>query len=326
MSDELTAVEESVTKFLLDLMTKRVMSNIGVSTGVQASSTRGLLTSPSIARVGPSRLVDEKRTQHRDDLANAKLISSILPAYQLPPLSGAINHDSVPKEFEYTLDIAYLPKWIRTVHTNQYKIATLNFSDFNLGDRKVYNMLALHKYLTRTKGKNSKIVPHSWTMNLAQSTLLNFMNIPHFGRHQEVNACINLLLSCYHGRYLWLNRRITVDPTLINRITGISMQGPDPQHFYPGKTTDHALAQTIKDTYDDKGHVRLQGSLYPEWCSVLSLSIDHRKVSSQEPTHPSDWICSRPRRKVRGGPTNELGEVPRKLVGTRLQGRAIPRI
>jgi hypothetical protein len=39
--------------------------------------------------------------------------------------------------------------------------------------------------------------------------------------------------------------------TLINQITGLSMQGPDPQDFYPRKTMDHALAQRIKDTYDD---------------------------------------------------------------------------
>jgi hypothetical protein len=83
----------------------------------------------------------------------------------------------------------YLLKGIRA---DQDKITALNFSNFNLGDRKVYNMLALHKYLTRTKGKNSNIIPHSWTMNLTQSTLLNVMKIPHFGRHQEVNTCVKL--------------------------------------------------------------------------------------------------------------------------------------
>jgi hypothetical protein len=206
--------------------------------------------SPSTARAGPSRPVDEKRTKHKDDLANAKLIPSILPAY-IPPLSGAINQDSVPRDFEYPLVTTYLPKGIRAVHADQDKIAALKFSDFNLGDRKVYNMLAPYKYLTKTKGKNSKIVPQSWTHNLAQSTLLNVMKIPHFGRHQEVNACIKLLLSCYHRGYLWLNHRITVDPMLINQITGLSMQGPDPQDFYPGKTMDRALAQKIKETYGD---------------------------------------------------------------------------
>jgi hypothetical protein len=66
-----------------------------------------------------------------------------------------------------------------------------------------------------------------------------------------VNACVRLLLSCYHGGYLWLDYRITVDLILINQIIGISMQGPDPQYFYPRKTTDRTLAQRIKDTYGD---------------------------------------------------------------------------
>jgi hypothetical protein len=157
----------------------------------------------------------------------------------------------VPRDFEYVLVTAYLPKEVCAVRADQNKLTALKFSDFNLGDRKVYSMLAPHKYLTRTKGKNSKITPQSWTQNLAQSTLLNVMKILHFGRHQEVNACVKLLLSCYHGGYLWLNHRITVDLTLINRITGLSMQGPDPQDFYPRKTADRALAQRIKDTYGD---------------------------------------------------------------------------
>jgi hypothetical protein len=46
MYEELNIVEESMTKVLLDLMTERVMSKRGLSTGVQASSTRGLPASP----------------------------------------------------------------------------------------------------------------------------------------------------------------------------------------------------------------------------------------------------------------------------------------
>jgi hypothetical protein len=88
-------------------------------------------------------------------------------------------------------------------------------------------------------------------MNLSQSTLLKVMKIPHFGRHQEVDACVKLLLVSYHGGYLWLNHRIIVDPMLINWITGISMQGPDPHDYYPGKTADRALAQKIKEAYGD---------------------------------------------------------------------------
>jgi hypothetical protein len=72
--------------------------------------------------------------------------------------------------------------------------------------------------------------------------------------------------------------------------------------------------------------VRLQGSFYPKWRSAPSLSIDHREVSPQEPRHRSDWFCSRPRREVHRRPTNELGEVPHELVGTRLQGSTRSRI
>jgi hypothetical protein len=82
------------------------------------------------------------------------------------------------------------------------------------------------------KGKKSRIIPQPWTMDLTQSTILNMMKIPHFGRHQEVNVCIKLLLSSFHGGYLWLDRCIIVDLELIHQITGLSMQGPDPQDFY----------------------------------------------------------------------------------------------
>jgi hypothetical protein len=160
-----------------------------------------------------------------------------LPNY-IPPLAGAVSRDSVPRDFEYTLITAYLPKGIRAVGL----IPALKINDFNLGDKKNYAMLAPHRYLAKTTRKKPKIVPLSWIKEIARSTILNVMKIPHFGIHQEVNACIKLL-SCYHGGYLWLDRRITVDPVLIHLITRLSMQGPDPKKFYPGKTSDRSLAQ-----------------------------------------------------------------------------------
>jgi hypothetical protein len=222
MLKALSAANKVVEEFLIDLMTEKSMS---MSEGIQDSSTKIVQASPSTAHgAGPSR---ERQTKHKNDLVNAKMIPSITPTY-LPPLSGAINRDSVPKDFEYELVTTYLSKEIHTVCVDQDKIATLKFNNFNLDDKKVYNMLSPHKYLTKTKGKNSKFIPQSWTMNLAQSTLLNVMKILHFERHQEVNACVKLLLSFYHGGYLWLNHCLTVDLTLINQITRLSMQGPDP--------------------------------------------------------------------------------------------------
>jgi hypothetical protein len=93
-----------------------------MSTSIQASSTRGLLASLSTAhRDGSSRPSAEKRTKHKDGLENAKLIPTIFPDYILP-LAGAVNHDSVPRDFEYTMVTVYLPKGIRTVRAEQDKI------------------------------------------------------------------------------------------------------------------------------------------------------------------------------------------------------------
>jgi hypothetical protein len=251
MSKELSTVEESMKEVLINLMNERVTSERVIFVGVQSSSTRGVQASPSNARgSGPSRPTTKKRTKHIDDLENAKLILTILLDYILP-LVDAMSRDSVPRDFEYTMVTAYLPKGIRVVRAEQDKIIALKFNDFNLEDHKNHSMLTPFKYLTKMKGNNLKIIPQPWMMNLAQSTLLNVMKIPHFGRHREVNACVKILISCYHGDYLWLDHHITVDPTLIHKITGLSMKGPDLQDFYLGKATYRTLAQKIKDTYDD---------------------------------------------------------------------------
>jgi len=99
--------------------------------------------------------------------------------------------------------------------------------------------------------KASHIVYQPWIKELMNSMILNVMKIPHFSRHQEVNACIKILLSCYHGGYIWLDRHVTVDLTLIHLIKGLSMKGPDPHHFYPGKTSNRSSTQCIKEYYGD---------------------------------------------------------------------------
>jgi hypothetical protein len=92
------------------------------------------------------------------------------------------------------------------------------------------------------------------------------------------------------------------------------MQGPDPQQFYPGKTSDRSLAQRIKEAYGEveKGKVRLQGSLYPGWCSVPHFPTHSWKACKKESPHTGHRVHGGPRRKVRGGNANELGELPRQ--------------
>jgi hypothetical protein len=172
----------------------------------------------------------EQRSKHREYLANVKQTPSILPEY-IPPLPGVVNHDNIPRDYEYTALTVYIPKGIRIVGNQLGQIPLLKNNEFNLGDQKNYAMLAPHRYLTKTTRKKPHLISQPWIKELAQSTMLNVMKISHFGCYQEVNAFVKLLLSCYHGGYLWVDRRITMDPTSIHHITVLSVKGPDPQQF-----------------------------------------------------------------------------------------------
>jgi hypothetical protein len=75
----------------------------------------------------------EKRTNHSDDLVNAKLIPSIL-LDNIHPMAGVVSHDNVLRDFDYTVITVYLPNEICTVGLQLERILTLKISDFNLGD------------------------------------------------------------------------------------------------------------------------------------------------------------------------------------------------
>jgi hypothetical protein len=109
MSSDLSTVEKSIKEILIDLMAEKVLS-IGVQPHRQRSASIPIDCTSIWAIPNCDR--EEKQASH--DLENAKLIPSILPDY-IPPLAGTVSRDSVPRDFDYTLITAYLPKGIRIV-------------------------------------------------------------------------------------------------------------------------------------------------------------------------------------------------------------------
>lgn len=75
-------------------------------------------------------------------------------------------------------------------------------------------------------------------MPIHQSTILNTLRLPHFGRSPEVNVVMKILLSRVHGGYLWMDSAISIDPHLIARLTRLSKQGRDPGAVNVGKMQD----------------------------------------------------------------------------------------
>ena len=50
----------------------------------------------------------------------------------------------------------------------------------------------------------------NWDTGLKESCILNLLDIPHFGCSREVNARVKQLLSCIHGRTLWLDEKVEI--------------------------------------------------------------------------------------------------------------------
>jgi hypothetical protein len=86
-------------------------------------------------------------------------------------------------------------------------VENLKFEDHDLSDEKKFLELAPKKYLKRVIFLETSFIlvePQTWATGLDKSRIMNLLEIPHFGRSVNINTCVNMLLSCVHGGYLWL--------------------------------------------------------------------------------------------------------------------------
>ena len=65
--------------------------------------------------------------------------------------------------------------------------------------------------------KVEALTPQAWIASLQPSGLLNLLQIPHFGRNNEINAVVNNTIDSIH------------------RITGLSTTGAEPATHFVGR-------------------------------------------------------------------------------------------
>ena len=80
--------------------------------------------------------------------------------------------------------------------------------------------------------------------------MLVLLQIPHFGRSNEINAAMKVLLSCVHGGHLWLDRKVDITIDLIHLIIGLSKTGADPTTHFVGKDQDKKLVVRLIKKYN----------------------------------------------------------------------------
>jgi hypothetical protein len=85
-----------------------------------------------------------------------------------------------------------------------------------------------------------------WATGLQKDGILNLFDIPHFKRSVEISTYVNILLTCIHEGYLWLNGPISIDTDLIVHITGLPSQGEDPSQIFRKKNNEKALSKSMK--------------------------------------------------------------------------------
>jgi hypothetical protein len=91
--------------------------------------------------------------------------------------------------------------------------------------------------------------PKPWAVGLANTGILNLLEIPHFGRGKEVNNCVKQLMAVLHGGFLWLE-----EPCLNRRGTNCihhrsSIYGRESVQYLDDKTKEKSLAEEMKKTY-----------------------------------------------------------------------------
>jgi hypothetical protein len=131
-------------------------------------------------------------------------------------------------------------------------VSSLRFVDHEFSDEKKFPDLASRKYLRTFIDLETtfiRVEPKTWETRLEKSRIMNLLQIPHFGRSNEINACVNMLLSCIHGRYLWMDRPMSIDSELIMQITGLSMVGEDPTLLFSDKSNEKALSERIREKF-----------------------------------------------------------------------------
>ena len=135
-----------------------------------------------------------------------------LPPYILP-LKKTARKVRLPQNARYPMLSAPILKGVIKEGDMLGKIPRMKYSDHDLSDRNKFPDLAPEQYLRRVTNVDTAayvLELQEWARGLKQAGFFNLLEIPHFGRSPQVNSCGRLLLSCVHGGYMWLDRRVPV--------------------------------------------------------------------------------------------------------------------
>jgi hypothetical protein len=114
----------------------------------------------------------------------------------------------VPADGKYPLDTLEILVGLIVEGDMLGKIVAQNFANHDIKDEPKFLELVQEKYLCNKIILGTREIllePQTWATRLEKSGILNLLENPHFGRSLEINSCVKMILSCVHGRMLWLD-------------------------------------------------------------------------------------------------------------------------
>jgi hypothetical protein len=172
-----------------------------------------------------------------------------------------------------------LPQHVTFMGSQTGRVQDVQFIDYDVCDPEQFPTLAFHHYACtiRSIDGNPLVLTQEWAHPLRQVGILPLIDCPHFGHSGIVTLCIHLLLTQIHGGYLWLGGKYLVDEATIHRVTGLPMQGDEPEKSLTAKDVSQ---QEIYDTYN--AHHGRRGVLISE-INALTSSLCYATHSLQNP-------------------------------------------
>jgi hypothetical protein len=132
------------------------------------------------------------------------------------------------------------------------KVANLKFMDHDIMKMQNFHELDKDQYLcTNTDPATGKtrMEAQKWVSGLEKDEIRKLFEIPHFRWSNKINVCVKVFLSCIHGGTLWIDPPVSIDTTLISRITRLRNASEDPTLLFL-EMGERVLSKTIKDNYD----------------------------------------------------------------------------
>jgi hypothetical protein len=127
------------------------------------------------------------------------------------------------------ITLPYLPDAIIIVDDMLVKVPKIRYVDHDVRDAAKFPELAKENYLINTGevGPLGKPIlePAQWITRFYNSSIMNLLDIPHFGRDKNVGLCVKQLVSCVHGGILWMERPVQIGVALISKITRLPTVG-----------------------------------------------------------------------------------------------------